>query len=233
MKWPKILAMLAVSASLSGLLQAQTPLDPAKLLQQPTDTWPTYNGDYSGRRFSPLTKINKTSVKGLSLAWMYRAESSTGQLGRLRLSATPLQVGGVLYFTVPNSAWAIDARSGQEIWHYDWESKGGAALGNRGVAIHGSSLYFETTDCNLVALDIVTGKEKWHSSIGNMDQMYFGSVAPVVVKNHVIAGIAGDDLDIPGAEADDADEEAGSEDEENNAYSASDENNDNLSEKNS
>ena len=47
-------------------------LDPAKLLQPPTDSWPTYNGDYSGRRFSPLTKINTSNVDSLSLAWVYR-----------------------------------------------------------------------------------------------------------------------------------------------------------------
>ena len=46
----------------------------------------------------------------------------------------------------------------------------------------GNTLYFETEDCNLVAIDIVTGKEKWHSSIGNPDLFYFGSVAPVIVK---------------------------------------------------
>ncbi|RXH54646.1 acido-empty-quinoprotein group A [Granulicella sibirica] len=194
----KILATLIACASLSGALSAQTPLDPAKLLQQPTDTWPTYNGDYSGRRFSPLTKINKNTVNSLAPAWMYRVEGSTGQMGRLRLSATPIQVNGVLYFTVPNRAWAVDARTGTEIWVYDWESKGGSALGNRGAGISGSTLYFATTDCNLVAIDITTGKEKWHSSIGNMDFLNFGTGAPVVVRNHVLIGIGGDDLDVPG-----------------------------------
>ena len=198
MKFIKALAALVALVPLSIMLVAQGPLDGAKLLQQPTDTWPTYNGDYSGRRYSPLAKINETTAKSLALAWTYRAEPSGGPGGRVRISATPLEVNGVLYFTVPNHVWAIDARSGQEIWHFDWESKGGLTIGNRGAAISGSNLYFETPDCNLVALDIVTGKEKWHTNIGNMDLLYFGSVAPVVVKNHVMVGISGDDMDIPG-----------------------------------
>ncbi len=44
-------------------------LDPAALLKQPPNMWPTYNGDYSGRRFSPLTQINSSNVQALSLAW--------------------------------------------------------------------------------------------------------------------------------------------------------------------
>ncbi len=198
MNWISYLVTLMALSLFSGAMFAQTPLDPAKLLDQATDTWPTYNGDYSGRRFSPLTKINKTTINSLALAWMYRAEGASGQLGRMRLSATPLQINGVLYFTVPNRAWAIDARSGRELWTYDWESKGGAALGNRGAAVSGSTMYFLTTDCNLVALDIKTGKEKWHKSIGDIDLMNIGSVAPVIIKNHVIVAIAGDNLDTQG-----------------------------------
>ena len=54
-------------------------LDPAALLKQPADMWPTYNGDYSGRRFSPLTQINSSNVHALSLAWSARF---TGQSKR-------------------------------------------------------------------------------------------------------------------------------------------------------
>jgi acido-empty-quinoprotein group A len=197
MKLLRAFVVLLSFAPLCGVSPAQGPLDPAKLLQQPTDNWPTYNGDYSGRRYSPLNKINGTTVKSLSLAWTYREASPIGGPG-VRISATPLEVNGVLYFTVPNVAWAIDARSGQQLWSFAWPAKGGTLIGNRGVGISGSTAYIETTDCNLVALDIATGKEKWHVSFGNMDQLYFGSVAPVVVKNHVMVGISGDDFDIPG-----------------------------------
>ena len=94
--------------------------------------------------------------------------------------------------------WALDARTGRQLWAYTWISKGGIHLGNRGVAISGHSLYFETPDCNLVALNVADGKKLWSQSICDLDQMYYASVAPVAIKNHIITGVSGDDLDRPG-----------------------------------
>jgi alcohol dehydrogenase (cytochrome c) len=178
-------------------------LDPAKLLQPPTDAWPTYNGDYSGRRFSTLDKINDKNVSALSLAWVYRANPGRAPQGGGGNQApvfkgTPLEINGVLYITIPDHVWAIDARSGREIWHFAWESKGGYRIGNRGAAALRDTLYVETPDCNFVALNMATGKEKWHTEICDLEQFYYASVAPVIVKNHVITGVSGDDLDIPG-----------------------------------
>jgi alcohol dehydrogenase (cytochrome c) len=191
-----IASLLALSIS-SVTAHAQSEPETSKPdLAKLTDSWPTYNGDYSGRRYSPLSKINTATVKQLSLAWTFRVETNTG--GGKRISATPLEVNGVLYFTVPSHVWAVDARTGHKLWQFDWASKGGETIGNRGAAVLGDTVYFETEDCNLVAIDIKTGKEKWHASIGNPDQFYFGSVAPIIVKNHVMVGISGDDFDIPG-----------------------------------
>ncbi len=140
--------------------------------------------------------IEKT-VNELKLAWTYRAEGASGGRG-VRIEATPVLVDGILYFTVPTMVWAIDARTGVQLWNFHWDNKGGILIGNRGVAIYKSTLYFETPDCNLVALDIVTGKEKWHTTFGSLEQMYYASTAPMIVKDHVIVGISGDDFDIPG-----------------------------------
>src|SRR5205823_4254224 len=83
------------------------------LLKQPTDAWPTYNGDYSGRRFSPLTQINSSNVHTLSLAWVTRYTAGGGGGGRsgagggapagvnIQIKSTPLMVNGILYFTSP------------------------------------------------------------------------------------------------------------------------------------
>ena len=65
-------------------------------------------------------------------------------------------------------------------------------------AVYGNWLYFETPDCNLVSLNLKDGKERWHKTICDLDQYYFGSMAPLVVKNHIITGVSGDDLDRPG-----------------------------------
>jgi alcohol dehydrogenase (cytochrome c) len=187
-----VLAMAAAVLS----AQSQNWVDPAKFSQPPTDSWPTYNGDYSGRRFSPLKKVTADNVTSLSLAWIYRVAPGLG--GGVPIKGTPIQINGVMYLTVPDHVWALDARTGREIWHYTWESKGGIHIANRGVAVAGDSLYFETPDCHLVSLGIKDGKERWRKEICDLDQFYYGSVAPVAVKGHVIAGVSGDDLDIPG-----------------------------------
>ena len=105
--------VLLVLPVLLAASSAAQPLDPAKLLQPPTDAWPTYNGDYTGRRYSPLTRINSSNVKNLALAWVFRA--STGTPGAPPIKATPLEVNGVIYFAVPDHAWAVDARTGHEL----------------------------------------------------------------------------------------------------------------------
>src|SRR3569833_2199914 len=87
-------------------------LDPAKLLKMPTDTWPTYNGDYSGRRYSPLSQINASNLHSLVMAWFYRTNVGAMRgVSGVQIKSTPLQVNGVLYFTVPNHVWAVDART--------------------------------------------------------------------------------------------------------------------------
>ena len=86
----------------------------------------------------------------------------------------------------------------REVWHYTFSrSRGGIQIGNRGVAVLGSTVYFVTTDCNLVALDIKTGAEKWAKEFCSLEMMYYGSIAPVVVKDKLILGPSGDDLDVP------------------------------------
>src|SRR5436190_14533072 len=89
---------------------SQESLTPAALLRPTPDSWPTYNGDYSGRRYSALSKINANNIKSLSLAWIFRANPG-GNLNPT-IKSTPLVVHGVMYFTLPDHVWAIDARTG-------------------------------------------------------------------------------------------------------------------------
>src|SRR5271165_3528826 len=98
----RLLPLCLLGVSLQGQM-----LDPAKLLKQPTDNWPTYNGDYSGRRFSPLKQINSSNVHTLSLAWATRYPREAGSAGAtVPIKSTPLMVNGILYFTAPNNVWA-------------------------------------------------------------------------------------------------------------------------------
>src|SRR6516164_2975503 len=178
----KTIRLLLAITVFSAIGFGQGALSPAKLLAPPTDSWPTYNGDYSGRRYSTLSKINVDNINSLSLAWVFRAVPG-GNLNAT-IKSTPLVVNGVMYFTVPDHVWAIDARTGRQIWHHTWQSQGGDHIGNRGVGILGDSLFFETPDCHLVSLDLKDGKERWRQTICDLNQYYFGTAAPIVVKNH-------------------------------------------------
>jgi alcohol dehydrogenase (cytochrome c) len=187
--------ILALSLAACAAFAADV-TDPSKFAQPPTAGWPTYNGDYSGRRFSPLNKITAANVQSMSLAWVYRM--NTGAFGGGSIKATPLVVDGIMYLTFPDHVWAIDARNGRELWHHAWNSVGGMHIGNRGAAAYKDYLYFETPDCHLVSLNRKDGSQRWAKSVCDLEQMYYGSVAPVIIKNHVIVGVSGDDLDIPG-----------------------------------
>src|SRR2546426_10469157 len=94
-------------------------LDPALLGKPPIDAWPTYHGDYSGRRYSTLKQINAGNVKNLTLAWVYRLnlsqsgaivggegpETPVGGAAGISIKSTPLMVNGILYFSSPDHVW--------------------------------------------------------------------------------------------------------------------------------
>jgi acido-empty-quinoprotein group A len=160
-------------------------------------TWPTFNGDYSGRRFSPLTQINAANVHSLALAWTARARGG-GEGAPVSIKGTPVVVNGILYYTAPDQVWALDARTGRQLWQYKWASKGGIHIGNRGVGVYENWVFFETPDNHLVSLDASTGKLRWSVEIADLAQEYFSTSAPLVVGNHVIVGVGGDSLDVAG-----------------------------------
>ncbi len=180
----------AAALWVSMLCFAGDGLDPATILHPPPDSWPTYNGDYSGRRYSLLTQINASNVGSLTVAWI-------AQLHSAAIKSTPLLVNGVLYLTVPDNVWALDARTGRTIWHYTRESEGDH-IGHRGVAMYKSWLYFTTADCHLVSLDARTGKLRWDIEIADPKLGYFSTMAPLVIRDHVLTGVSGDVTDLPG-----------------------------------
>jgi len=190
-----MLVFLALAAGMRAQL-----LDPAKLRQRPTDTWPTYNGDYSGQRFSPLKEINQSNVGSLALQWMFRMNIGLmrGGMAPAAVKSTPLFVNGILYFTLPDHVWAVDARTGEELWHYSWVDHGGHLLGNRGVGMYGNWLYFLAPDGWFICLNAKDGKERWKIQVADSRMQYFTTMAPLVVGNHVIVGVGGDAMDMPG-----------------------------------
>jgi alcohol dehydrogenase (cytochrome c) len=214
------MCLLVVPAMLGGQGRG---IDPSELLAPLGESWPTYSGDYSGRRYSSLKQINQTTVKQLTLAWTARLVDGPGSGGGRRgrgergggviiggegtgefvreddadIKATPLMVDGTVYVSTPDNAWALEARDGHELWHYFWKTRGGTHIANRGLGMWKSYLFMETPDNFLVSLDAATGNERWHKEFADFNQEYFSTSAPIIIGNHVIVG-TGNDLDAPG-----------------------------------
>ena len=93
-------ALVLAGLVLSAVALAGQNVDPSTFATPPTTSWPTFNGDYSGRRFSPLKTLTDANVKALSLAWLYPLPANGGA----PIKSTPLQVDGVLYFSTPDHA---------------------------------------------------------------------------------------------------------------------------------
>ena len=167
---------------------------------QPGD-WLTYNGNDSGNRYSPLEQIRASNVSSLKLKWVF-------PISYFGLETTPLAASGVLYVTGPNQVFALDAGTGNPLWHYSRPASAGmvgdARLGtNRGVAILRDKVYFVTDNARLLALDRGTGKLVWDLPLApempaGEHHTYGGTMAPLVVDDMVVAGVAGADEGIRG-----------------------------------
>ncbi len=158
------------------------------------DAWPTYNGDFSGKRFSTLRQINKSNAGMLAMAWAFQTDVTTGP----GIKATPLLVDGTLYFTEPDDVWAVDARSGQQVWHYRYHANEGLHIGQRGLGMYKDKLFFETPDDHLLCLDSRTGEVQWDRELADVKLGYWSTMAPLVIRKHVLVGVSGDFNDLHG-----------------------------------
>jgi PQQ-dependent dehydrogenase (methanol/ethanol family) len=161
-------------------------------------SWPTYNGNESGNRFSPLSHINAGNVQRLAPKWMFTIPTAPRAL-----EMTPVVVDGVMYVTTVNEAYALDARSGREIWHYSRPRSqglaGDAASGiNRGVAILGDRVFMVSDNAHLFALHRFTGQLIWDVEMADSRQNYGSTSAPLVVDDLVVAGVSGGDEGVRG-----------------------------------
>ena len=161
-------------------------------------TWPGYNGVPGGNRFSPLGQINTGNVDRLAPRWMF-----TFQKTPRSLQGTPVVVDGVMYVTSVNEAYALDARSGREIWQYSRPRSqglaGDAASGiNRGVAVLGDRVFMVTDNAHLIALHRLTGQLLWDAVMADSAQNYGSTGAPLIVNDLVVAGVSGGDEGIRG-----------------------------------
>ena len=128
----------------------------------------------------------------MGLAWAFQTNQTA------QIKSSPLLVDGVLYFTVPENIWAVDARSGHQIWHYTAPPTQGDHIGNRGVGMYKGWLYFLLPDDRLACLDARDGSVRWIVEVADLKKGYWTTMAPMVIGNHVIVGVGGDLDNLPG-----------------------------------
>jgi glucose dehydrogenase len=183
-----ITSILVCFVAASG--EAQVTFDRVLNANREPQNWLTYSGSLTGQRYSPLTAITPANVKNLELVWVLQTRAPAEPTSKYE--STSLVVDGVLYSVQPpNVIVAVDAATGRVFWTYAYNPSAAARACcgrvNRGLAILGHTLFMGTIDGNLVAVDARDGRLLWNTPIGKPEAGYSVTVAPLVVKDKVIA----------------------------------------------
>jgi len=176
-----------------------TPVPYERILRaaQEPQNWLTYSGTYLSQRYSGLNQITPENAKDLTLKWVFQSRSLE------KHEVTPLVVDGIMY-TVQgiNDVMAIDASTGKTIWSYLYKpdpiARNCCGQETRGLAIQGDKVFLAALDTNIIALNSKTGKEIWKTQAADPKQRYSMTHAPLVIKDKVIAGVAGGEFGIRG-----------------------------------
>ena len=155
------------------------------------------NGNYEQTRYYPARQINTSNVHKLRPAWIFQTEVVE------TMETSPIVVDGVMYVTTAFShAYALDAKTGQQIWHYRHNMGPVTTFccgpNNRGVAVYGDMVYLGTLDAKLVALDAKTGKQVWEQQIADPELGYSETMAPSAVNGKILIGTNGGEYGVRG-----------------------------------
>ena len=167
------------------------------LQRQPGNNWVSYNGDYSGRRYSGLTQITPANVGHMAAQWVFHVREAGP------LEVTPVVVAGLMFVTSENDAYALDAKTGKQLWHHARAITPGlvddaSMHHNRGVAILGTRIYMETDNAHLLCLDARSGNLIWDVAYATGNKNYGATSAPLIVKDKVLVGTSGGDDGVRG-----------------------------------
>ena len=164
-----------------------------------TENVVSYGIGNQAQRYSPLETVNVDTVKDLVPAWSFSfgGEKQRGQ------EAQPVIYDGVIFVTASYSRlFAIDVKTGQELWQYDHRLPDGILpccdVINRGAALYGDLVIFSTLDAKIVALHQKTGKVVWKAKVDDYKAGYSLTAAPIVVKGNVITGVSGGEFGVVG-----------------------------------
>ena len=167
------------------------------LQKEVKNNWVSYNGDYTGRRYSSMDEVTPANVANLKTRWVFHTS------GAGIMEVTPVVVAGVMFITRSNDAWALDAKTGKQLWHHERAISSGLidyASGhiNRGVAVLGARVYMETDNAHLLCLDARSGSLIWDVAYATGNKNYGATSAPLIVKNNVLVGTSGGDDGVRG-----------------------------------
>jgi alcohol dehydrogenase (cytochrome c) len=159
--------------------------------------WLTYSGGYDSQRHTTLADIHPTNVGQLELKWVFQAQSLQA------FQTSPLVVDGIMYLTeAPNTVVALDAKLGRVFWRYEYtpsnQSRPCCGRVNRGLGILGTTLFMATIDAKLIAIDATTGQPRWAKQIADARLGYAMTLAPLIIKDKVIIGVAGGEYGVRG-----------------------------------
>jgi len=207
-RWKKFRLCLALALWKVAALPAQDPgiasvstaidVQPTRLLTKPiAENWLSYNGDYTGRRYSILHEVSASNVAQLRAQWVFHAPNSSS------LEVTPVVVDGIMFVTAANDAYALDAQSGRTLWHYSRPITEGliddaSQHHNRGVGVWRAHIFMETDNAHLLCLDARSGHLLWDVAYTDGNRNYGATSAPLVIKDKVIVGTSGGDDGIRG-----------------------------------
>lgn len=191
-----LLGLLLLSLTIP-FLHAQVSYERLLRAAEEPQNWLTYSGTYDSKRYSLLRQINPGNVRNLEQKWVFQAESLE------KFETTPLVVDGIMYLTqAPSDAVALDAKTGKVFWIYRYypspDARPCCGSVNHGLAILGDTLFLATIDAHLVALDARSGRPLWKTKVADAARGYAMTLAPLVVKDKVIVGVAGGEFGIRG-----------------------------------
>jgi alcohol dehydrogenase (cytochrome c) len=198
MKHSRCALILLIAVSLIPcLLCAQVSNDRLLHASEEPQNWLTYSGSYASQRYSQLHQVDAANVKNLELKWVFQAQSLQ------KFESTPLVIDGIMYLTQSaNDVVALDAKTGRAFWVYHYAPSPAArpccGIVNRGVAILGDTLFMATVDAHLVAIDAKDGHALWNAKLAEPAAGYAMTMAPLVVKDKVIVGVAGGEFGVRG-----------------------------------
>jgi alcohol dehydrogenase (cytochrome c) len=191
-------AQIAAGSDASQHVQTEVNVLAEELLApQPGANWLSYNGDYSGRRYSELAQITNKNVEQLRAQWVFHSRNSD------RLEVTPLVVNGMMLVTSANDVFALDAHTGRVVWHYARPISEGLVDDasrhiSRGVAVWHDRVYRETDNAHLLCLDARSGNLIWEVAYADWNRNYGATSAPLVVHDKVMVGTSGGDDGVRG-----------------------------------